>query len=333
MDKNLIILVIHPYKNHLLKKKELNARLKGFGEKLMSLSNAHPNLRFHLVLPGYMLEGFNAIQLSKLNKMKEMGILSWITTGYTEPFITFSPQWLTGQNLAYNAELFKKLTGAQPRIYMPPFSNWEPSSIGVMKQNGMQCAVFSNELLPEEASAYCGYWIAEHAGNPIPFFPLHTYHQYNAPVDVSGRIEKLLGQCRSGVKIITIEYLIPLVSEGKADSFKWLYDFSSALDELLINSKMIHIDEASSYTDSLGLMNIPPGIVSCTETDGGRSLPSNYFSNYLHSFDSVAILQRKLLNFKGDSMKNIPEKKAARLLKELFFAQDINRYLPGRNWG
>jgi hypothetical protein len=58
-----------------------------------------------------------------------------------------------------------------------------------------------------------------------------------------------------------------------------------------------------------------------------------YFLNQLHCYDQISVMQRTLMDV-CDSVRELKEsKQAAALRRPLFFAQDINRFLPGRRSG
>ncbi len=326
MKRHSIALLIHPYKNVLIKQDAMQGMLDAFAEKLVAVTHAHPNLRINLTLPGYMLQLLNPLILSKLNELQKSNCLEWLTPGYTEPFLSFSPQWLCGENIKCGLDTFEQLVGARPCGYVPPFSNWEPCLIPVLNDNRINYAVLSRTLLPASFQAYCGYWIAEHLGHAMAVIPFQTLHYYNAPASVAEWMENSILQSpdKSGPLSVVIDYLVPLIPHSSRDPFRWLASFAESLDTLLITCQMNLLHELPTLAPPLGLQSIASSLAFKHE----NSETLVQCSNYLHTFDTVGIMQRKMMDVAenirahGDSREMMP------LLKQLFAAQDINRYLP-----
>jgi hypothetical protein len=58
-----------------------------------------------------------------------------------------------------------------------------------------------------------------------------------------------------------------------------------------------------------------------------------YFSNYLHTFEQAGIIQRKMMEI-ADRLESIKDTKDGySMVRRLFLAQDINRYIPARSSG
>ncbi|MGD9201330.1 MAG: hypothetical protein PVI26_07190, partial [Chitinispirillia bacterium] len=137
MKRNSLALIIHPYKNILLKKDRMRKLLDTFAIKLLDITAAHPNFRINISLPGYMLHYLDPLLLTKLNELNKTSCLEWLTSGYTEPFLGFSPLWLSDDNVKYGLETYNELVGNKPSGYIPAFSNWEPSSIATLRNFGI----------------------------------------------------------------------------------------------------------------------------------------------------------------------------------------------------
>jgi hypothetical protein len=331
MKRHGLALIVHPYKNTLLKKEALQKYLDAFAEKLLDIASAHSNLRINLVLPGYMLQYIDPLLLSRLNEVRKSDCLEWLTPGYTEAFLSFSPLWLSGENIQYSMETFNDLVGCKPSGYIPAFSNWEPSFINTLRDIGINYTVLSRSLLPEDTRNYCGYWITEHCGDSMVIIPAHNLHFYNAPANIHDWIDKVVDESTDimPVQLITLHYMCPLVTEKNKDSFMWLNSFAKALDSLLEKYQMNLLNEFPSLVQPLGLQYIQSHFLFKSDKD--TSIP--LCSNYLHTFDSVGIMQRKMLDISENIAAHENNKEILPLKKELFYVQDVNRYLPNTPGG
>ena len=318
--------MIHPYKNVLMKKDKLQRLLNSFIEKLLEIISQHPNLRINLTLPGYLLERCSPVLLSKLNEFQKSDCLEWLTPGYTEPFVTFSPLWLSHENIQYGLEIFQDHVGIKPRGYVPAFSNWEPAAIRLFLENGIHYTVLSRTLLPDAVKTHLGYWITEHTGHAIIIIPAHTFHPYNTPSNILTWLErtgKRAHDSEQEVNLITLDYRIPLEPPKNPDPFKWLSAFTSALDTVLLTYELHLLHELPGRTPPLGLHHIPSSIEF--KGDNGDFLAP--CANFLHTFDCVGILQRKMMDI-ADHLESQNAKDVFTMKKQLFFMQDVNRYLP-----
>ena len=326
MKRHVLALLIHPYKNVLIKKDKMKSMLDAFAEKLIDIAAHYPNLRMNLTVPGYMLQLLDPLLLSKLNEFQKSDCLEWLTPGHTEPFLSFSPLWLSNENIKHGIETFKQLIGTEPSGYVPAFSNWEPSSINVLIDNRIHYTVLSRTLLPKNVQNYCGYWITEHTGYSMVIIPSYNLHFYNAPANIPGWIERVIegSPDKSSVQLITIDYLFPLVPHKNRDPFKWLNSFAESLDTLLVKHQMSLLHELPTLTQPLGLQSLP----SCLTFKQENDEPISQYSNYLYTFDSVGIMQRKMMDIVDTIKEHGNNKESLPLKKQLFSAQDINRYLP-----
>ncbi|HLV32748.1 MAG TPA: hypothetical protein VKY57_14350, partial [Chitinispirillaceae bacterium] len=124
MKRHVIALLLHPFKNCLIKKTELKDAIDLFAQNVISIANELPHLRLNIVLPGYILELINPLFLSQLRELSKRGSLEWLFPGYTEPFLSLLPQEMINDNICYGRDVFYELTGEYPSGFLPPFSNW-----------------------------------------------------------------------------------------------------------------------------------------------------------------------------------------------------------------
>jgi hypothetical protein len=204
----------------------------------------------------------------------------------------------------------------------------------MLKNNGISSVVVSKELFPRNCQNYCGYWITEFNSKTMALVPTHNLHYYNAPANILNWVERQIDNHQNGtqLKILTLEYLVPLVPdipERNADPFQWLKAFAASLDTLLIHFQLSLMHEITSLVHPLGLQYLPSSLLfKPAEVES-----YNFFSNYLFTFDTVGIMQRKMLAIAEDIKSFAHTKEGMGLTKQLFFIQDINRFLPGRSSG
>ncbi|HEX2957647.1 MAG TPA: alpha-amylase/4-alpha-glucanotransferase domain-containing protein [Chitinispirillaceae bacterium] len=292
--------------------------------------NQYPHLRLSCGLPAYILEQANALNLSKVRDLFKRDAVELILTGYTEPFLSLSPTILTKENIQHGLRVFNELTGVVPTGYLPPFSNWEPSIIEMLREIGLTYAVLSQELFPSTIINSGGYWTAEHAGKSISIFPSISIHQTNAPADLIDWLEKInkSGLAAENDRLLTIHYLFSLDPLREAGPYRWLRFMASELDKHLLNYQPVRLCDAISSSQSRGFQYIPSSMV--TEAHGQAD---RHFLNYLYSCDQAGILQRKLVDVHDKLATHTNLKTVPALRKQLFFVQDINRLFPGRESG
>lgn len=331
MKRHGLALLIHPYKNILIKKDKMKSMLDAFAEKLTDIFASHSNFRINLTMPGNMLQMLDPLLLSKLNEFHKSDCLEWLTPGYTEPFISFSPLWLTNENIKHGIETFNQLLGTEPSGYVPAFSNWEPSSINILLDNRMHYTVLSRTLLPKNIQNYCGYWITEHTGHSMAIIPSYTLHFFNAPANIPDWIERAIENTpdKSSTHLIVIDYLVPLIPHKSRDPFKWINSFAESLDTLLVKYQLNLLHELPALTPPLGLQSIPSSLTFKQDDEQQAS----QWSNYLYTFDSVGIMQRKMMDIAENIKTHGDSKNMLPLKRLLFSAQDINRYLPNTSSG
>jgi hypothetical protein len=331
MKRHALALLIHPYKNVLMAPDRARGAVNAFIKRVIEIAAAYPSIRLNVVLPGYLLQCADPLLLPELREVHKRDCLEWLTPGYTEPFLSFSPQWLSGANIRAGIEVFEELLSVRPSGYAPPFSNWEPSFIDTLVECGMRYVVLSRAAIPREEQDLCGYWVTEHSGSSVAVYPAHVMHHYSAPANIHDWIENAVGRDssdESAAKLVTVDYLVPLVADT-VDPWAWLHELAKTADSLLHKYHPIRLGEFAALSYPRGLLYIPPQLVfQRAHDDGGR-----YFANYLHSFDQAGILQRKMMDI-ADRLAPLKQvKDALALIKQLFFAQDINRYLPASAGG
>lgn len=328
MNRDSIALIIRPYKNSLMPPQQLKGHLDRFAERVASIAATYPNLRFNTAMPGYMLQHMDPIKLASLNEIKKNRCLEWLFTGYTEPFIGFSPIWLSEENLAQGRKTFEELTGEAPRGFIPAFSNWEPSIIDSLRKNNIGYTVLSNALISKNYRNQRGYWITEHMGSSMTIIPSISLHPSNAPANILRWLNRKVEDNKKENRLITIDFLTPLDS-GNDDPFEWIELFAKKLDTILLNYRLILLAEMVSDISPRGVQYIPPGMV----LKRGDDTVVTEYANYLHTFDSLGLMQRKMLNI-AERVSDVSEpKEKNRFLGKLFTIQDINRYIPSDQRG
>ncbi|MBD3391360.1 MAG: DUF1926 domain-containing protein [Chitinivibrionales bacterium] len=332
MKRHALAILVHPYKNVLIPQDRLRQAVNGFFGKVVEIATAYPSLRLNLVLPGYMLPFADPLLLSQLREVQKRDCLECLTPGYTEPFLSFSPKWLSGANLRAGIEVFEELLSSRPTGFAPAFSNWEPSNIDTLIECGMQYVTLSRAVLPHESQDLCGYWVTEHTGATIAVFPTHVMHHYTAPGNVLDWIEGTMrrdADDASATKLVTIDYLVPLVPDEGIDPYGWLVTCARAADSLLHKYQVVRLGEFPGLAYPLGLQYIPPELM--LRRDDEETNP--HFSNYLHTFEQAGIIQRKMMDIADRLAPTRDTKDTVPLVKQLFFCQDINRLIPGKAGG
>jgi hypothetical protein len=330
MKRQTLALIIQPFKNRLLQPSVLKDSIDRLFVELINLMNEYPHLRLSCGLPAYLLEQTNALNLSKVRDLFKRDAIELILTGYTEPFLSLSPTTLTKNNIQHGLRVFSELTGVLPGGYLPPFSNWEPSIIEMLREIGLNYAVLSQELFPSNIKNTGGYWTAEHAGKSISIFPSITVHQTNAPADLIDWLEKTNKSSANAESdnLLTIHYLFSLDPMRDSNPYRWLRFVASELDKHLLNYQPVRLCDAINSTQSRGFQYIPSSML--TEAHGQAD---RHFLNYLYSYDQAGILQRKLVDVHDQLALFANLKALPNLQKQLFFVQDINRLFPGKESG
>jgi Glycosyl hydrolase family 57./Domain of unknown function (DUF1926). len=330
MKRHALAFFVHPFKDCLLPKSTLVERLNDFCKTLVESGNSFQNIRFNLVMPGFFLELMDPLLLLQLRELHKRGLFEWLFTGYTEPFLSYSPSWLLSENLKYGMNTFAEFTGTKPSGFVPGFSNWEPSAIDILRGAGIHYCVVSKALFPPQYRSYCGYWITEHMGSSIAVFPAHVVRPSETDtmlneLDLFFRNDR---QNASAVKLLCIEFLYPF--SGPVDGASAaLQTAIRTLDKMLLTYQSIRCTEFFSSNFNLGLHYIPSSIV--LGRDDAEAHP--YFQNELHTYDQAGIIQRKMM----DIAENIAVRKEPKhyepMKKTLFFVQDVNRYIPSQSSG
>jgi hypothetical protein len=325
MKRHAIALLVHPCKDCLLPRKILTERLNELISALVESGAAFQNIKVNLVLPGFFLELLDPLLLLKLREMHKRSQLEWLFTGYTEPFVSFSPPWLLGENLKHGITSMNDLAGAAPTGLVLPFSNWEPSAIDLFKAAKVQYGVVSKALFPLQFRRLCGYWLTEHMGSTMALFPALVVAQSGFS-ETCAKLESLFWEdTRSGTsgKIICLDVIYSL-SPSSRNSAADLTAAFHALDKLLLTYQTVRCGEFLSSHFSLGLIHLASGLVLARDHAEGR--PD--FLNELHSFDHVGLLQRKMMDIAENIASRKETKDVAAAKKNLFFVQDISHFLP-----
>jgi hypothetical protein len=332
MKRHSIAFLIHPFKNSLIPKNMFREAVNTFAQAVIDIGASYQNIRLNLVMPGYFLEAVDPMLLLQLREMHKKGAIEWLTTGYTEPFLSFSPQWLLNENIKHGMGAFQEYAGTRPAGFVPPFSNWEPSYIDALRTGGIQYSVVSRSLLASQYRTRLGYWITEFAGSSTVLFPVHSVY----PSAVAGNMETWIREQFAAdtggiapVKLLCIDFLCPLLSQDMKITQEGLKQAAAVFDRLLLTYQPIGFTEFLSSNPPLGLMYLPQSLV--VRRDDAD--PALHFLNYLHSFDQTGIIQRKLMDI-ADSIESRKDSKHTEpVRKALFFVQDINRYLPSPTSG
>ncbi len=197
-------------------------------------------------------------------------------------------------------------------------------------RRGVLYCVVSKALLPPQYRSYCGYWITEHMGSSIAFFPAHVVRHSEAEGALNNLDRFFIEdrQSASAVKLLSIEFLYPLSGSGDAASMA-LQTATRTLDKMLLTYQSVRCAEFFSSNFNLGLHYLPSSIV--LERDGTEARP--YFLNEFHTYDQAGIIQRKMM----DIAENIAARKEIKpyepMKKTLFFVQNVNRYIPSLSSG
>jgi hypothetical protein len=330
MKRDALALLLHPYKNGLVPRSLLKESIGRFFTELFSLQQHYPQFRFNLVIPGYILEAADPLQLAQLRDLGKRNIVELVCTGYTEPFLSFSPPDLTVNNIRYGLQVIEELTGLVPRGFLPPFSNWEPSFIAELRAAGMRYVLLSNELFTDETRSACGYWVTEHAGSSIGLIGTNEL----TPLSFQGNfIENLRSVFAKNSAPATdpftvLHYLLPLCSPKTDDSHQFLKFTIEEIEKHLLNFQPVCLSDILGNVSPVGMQYIPTSLQI-----GRRGAVDLHFLNYLFSFDQIGFLQRKLLDIFDRLPAQQEDRFSSPLLHDLYFIQDINRLLPGNESG
>jgi hypothetical protein len=199
----------------------------------------------------------------------------------------------------------------------------------MLSNAGLNYAILSQELFPIQTRYCCGYWMAEHTGKALALISTNVINPMTAPANFIDWLNQIFSQDKSELatqKFATVHYMIPL--SASSDPFRWLRYAASEIDKYLLNFQSVRFSEFISSNPALGLQYVPSSLLI-----EGNKQTDQHFLNYLYSFDQIGILQRKLLdvNNKLNATKDI--KTVAPLIRQLCMVQDINRLLPGKEYG
>jgi len=330
MKRYALALLLHPYKTGIVPRSQLRAATSHLIETLCLVLQRFPQMRFNLVLPGYILEAADPLLSARLRDLCKRSLLEMICTGYTEPFLSLSPTDLTVKNIMHGIKVIEEHTGQTPRGFLPPFSNWEPSFIEHLRNSGFRYSLLSNELFSPETQCVPGYWVAEHTGTSIGLIGtniLGTSAIHNNFID---SIRSLFANETEAIQepFAVMHYLLSLQPDKLEESCATIMHMAEAIDKNLLQYQPVCIGDFLSTIHPVGMQYIPASLQ--TQRFGTVDL---HFMNFLFSFDQIGFLQRKVLDIFDRLTGYLSDKKATPLLHELFFAQDINRFLPGKEAG
>ena len=327
MKRNAVALIVHPYKDALMPRDVFAARLGDFAKTLADAADSFQNVRFNLAMPAYFLEILDPLLLLRLREMYKRGQIEWLFTGYTEPFVSFSTPWLLSENYKHGISVYNELTGCKPAGAAPPHSNWEPSIIDILRGIGLQYCVLSTAVLPAQHRPYCGYWIAEHMGSSMAFFPAHAFPAASVPRFLESMDALFEADPRKGspAKILCVDMLLNCAQQS-SDSLDSISAAIRSLDSTILSCQPMRCSEFMSSHFNMGLQFPPPSLVFTRDAEEADSL----FLNRLHAYDQAGIIQRKLM----DLAENIAGRKESKpfetIKKSLYFVQDISRFMPSR---
>ncbi|MBN1575261.1 MAG: DUF1926 domain-containing protein [Chitinispirillaceae bacterium] len=330
MRRNALALLLHPFKNGLVPRALLKESLGRFFEALFTMLQSFPQLRFNLVIPGYLLESVDPLLIARLRDCCKRNFIELVCTGYTEPFLSLSPPELTIKNIHFGLRVIEELTGRPSRGFLPPFSNWEPSLISELRAMGLRYTLLSNELFAGKTKTACGYWVAEHAGSSIGLIGTNVLNHANPPADFIEWLRTAFDNNSGTVSepFIVLHYLLPLCVEKTDNALGYLQSTVREIDKHLLTYQSVCFSDFLNTTGPLGLQYIPASLQI-----GRRGAVDLHFLNYLFSFDQIGFLQRKLLDIYDRLAQSEGNRSAEALLHDLFFVQDINRFLPGKDAG
>jgi len=331
MKRHSLSLILHPYKNALHPVDRIREALATFAHEVLSLCESTKGFRVNITIPAYMLLYMDPLLLGRFRELQKEERLEWLLPGFTEPFAGFSPRHLTKANISEGIQTIYELTGSKPCGYVPPFSNWEPSCVDLLRECGMQYSVLCRSLFPAETRHFCGYWITENGGLTMPLFPATVLGHSNYPDDIPAFIEQAFArdpEADTSTRFLAFDCLIPLIAE-EGDPYEWIRLLGRAIPELSEKYRFIGVSEYLSMAYPQGLQFIPPSLA--LKRSGEE--PDITFLKDLHSYDQVGIMQRKMMDISETLLARKAKKDTSKLQRDLFPAQDINRFLPKRGSG
>jgi hypothetical protein len=332
MKRHAIALCIHPFKDCLVSKTAFREMLAQFTTTLVKLCADYPTMRINVVLPACYLEYIAPLHLSELREIHKRSGIEWLTPGYTDPFVSLSPLWLSKENISAGIETFQEFLGVAPGGYVPAFSNWEPVSVDMLHEAGLQYVLLSNTLLPQQCRSRCGYWATEYGGSSILIFPAHVLDPSTAPPDAESWLETVFAEDEKNggaVKLVCIDYCISLGANTHAEPFQWLENLFRLFDKLLLKFQPLRFQDFLVSNPPCGLLYIPPSLTFGSPDES--VIP--FWRNWLFTFDQVGIMQRKMLDICEMVGARKEEKVRSRCIRQLFHIQDMSRFLPGTDSG
>ncbi len=331
MKRHALSLILHPYKNTLLSLDRIREALATFAHEVLDLCESTKGFRVNITIPAYMLLYMDPLLLGRFRELQKEERLEWLLPGFTEPFAGFSPRHLTKANIREGIETVYELTGSKPCGYVPPFSNWEPSCVDLLRECGMQYSVLCRSLFPAETRHFCGYWITENGGLTMPLFPATVLGHNNYPEDIPAFIAQAFErdpETAASTRFLAFDCLVPLIAE-EGDPYEWIRLLGRAIPTLSEQYRFVGVSEYLSMAYPQGLQFIPPSLA--LRRSGEE--PDTTFLTDLHSYDQIGIMQRKMMDVSQSLRAHEVKKDFSSLQRNLFLAQDINRFLPKRGSG
>lgn len=331
MKKQHLAFLLHPFKNQLYPRERLVHSAAACCRAVAEMLAKHSTLRLNVVMPGYVLETVDGLLLSELRDHAKRGAIEWLVPGYSEPFLSLSPMWLTKANIKAGVAVFEELLGVRPSGFVPPFSNFDPVTIELLRDQGFNHMVISTALLPADCRERCGYWGTEHLGNWIVLFPSHVMHSYNAPASITAWLQNAFAHDQSDddtTALAGVHYLLPLTDTVGTDSMTWVRTAVRALGRVQDHYQTVLYSEFLGANPPLGLQYLQASV------DVNREGADNAtFRNWLLSNHQVGLMHRRMLEVADQLEKHTTGKVGERLLREMFSVHDINRFLPASESG
>lgn len=330
MKRQTVALLLHPVKTSILPGTIIREAMSTFLETLLSVHARYPQLRFNVAIPAYLLEPVDAMLMAKIRDLCKKSIIEVISTGYTEPFASLSPDDLTMRNVAHGVKVLEELTGQKPLGFLPAYSNWEPSLIEPLRAAGFRYSLVSSSLLAPEAKSRCGYWISENNGSSIGIVGTTTYSASKSGHQFMDHLKCQLDAVDASTTdpFAVVHVLLPVTAEGMKLACENFEAIAADLEQNLLSHQSVRIGDFLSSVNPIGMQYLPPSLLHwhAGETD-------HHFLNHLFSYDQIGFIQRKILDIYNRAHPHLSARGASVLLHELFFVQDISRLLPGADSG
>jgi hypothetical protein len=332
MKRQTIALILRPYKTVLFSRAALKQALDRFAGRIADFGLAFQNIHFSVCLPGYMLECIDPLLCAKLRELNKRGALEWLTTGYTEPFLSVLPRELCRENIRYGADAFAETVGSRPTGFFPACSNWENSVVDILRESSFHFCAINRSILPENMRPFWGFWITEQNSVAMPLIPYGSYDHTDAPESLTAWCEGMGGseaEKEASPRLYCLDFRVALAGEAEEKSYQWLERTMRAMDQAVLTSQSVRIAEYLSEYPPLGLAYLPSSL--SLDFVSGTTIAA--FLNDLFTYDQVGVMQRRLLEASDNLLSRRESAHLHQLKKALFSAADINRLLPAATSG